>query len=123
MFKKINDFMNDNDRGPGHGIAQGMFYGFVFLGFSFFIPFYAAVILCVINHCRVLYQELIVENWRSRPKTGDFWYDILFRPLQTDIVFLGFGYLGAVFYPLVLVVGLIVGYKRKNDWPIIIFWK
>ena len=33
-YKWWNDFMNSNDRGPGHGVMQGAFYGLFFLSFA-----------------------------------------------------------------------------------------
>lgn len=114
--------MNDNDRGPGHGVAQGLFYGFIFLIFSF-CSVYIALGVLLINHLRVAYQELVIEDWKSKPKTGDFWYDCIFRPLQTDATLLGFGYLPKEVWPLVVLVVFVLGFKKKNEWPLLLFWK
>ena len=132
MIQKLTDFMNDNDRGPGHGIMQGAIYGFVILFivklFGLFLPPFVAWIifgvLCLANHARVFYQEWIIEDWGNRDRTGkgDFWFDILFRPLQADVVGL-MGILQSWVWLIIVPVILLIGYKRKNDWPFLIFWK
>lgn len=125
LLQKINTFMN-SERGAGHGISQGMFYGVLFLAFAW-APLWFAVILMTVNHARVAVQELYIEGWlyhyKVRKAKGDFWFDCLFRPLQTDVVFLGFGYLPKEFWPLIVVLTLIVGFKKKNEWPLLMFWK
>src|SRR3990167_5825249 len=84
--------MNDSDRGPGHGITQGALYGLVFLSLEMFLsllfPLWAVgicwALLALLNHARALYQELVVEGWNKKAKAWDFWFDAIFRPLQSD---------------------------------------
>lgn len=121
MIEKINNFMNDPDRGAGHGIAQGLVYGIALLPLAT-LGWQACVLGCAINHLRVLYQELINEDWKSKPKTGDFWFDAVFRPLQSDAVLL-FGFMPQYMWLVISVFIVLLGIKKKNDWPLLIFWK
>lgn len=122
LVKPLNDFANDPDRGIGHGITHGLYYGIIMLTFTPLLPWWGVVLVCAMNHVRVLYQELIVEGWKNRTKTGDFFYDILFRPLQADLVLL-LAYLPHIYLLALCPLILLVGYKKKNDWPVLIFWK
>lgn len=130
LLSALNDFMNDNDRGPGHGLMQGTVYGFVILTVASFLSLFfpswlvavTVVLLCVANHTRVLYQELEVEGWFFKNKTGDFWFDSIFRPLQTDIVSCLF-FFSPKYWFVILSIALLVGFKRKNEWPLFIFWR
>ena len=122
MLTYLKDLMNDSDRGPGHGLAQGMFWGFLFLPLSVF-SLKLAVTVVILNYTRVAYQELITENWKSKAKTGDFWYDCIFRPSQAAVVFLGIGYLPVELWGAVVLLALVVGFKKKNEWPLLIFWR
>lgn len=85
-FLAIMNFMNDSDRGPGHGVMQGAFYGLILCCVAPFVPWWVIAVLCVLNHGRVLYGELVLEDWKSKAKTGDFWYDVAFRSAQTNII-------------------------------------
>lgn len=125
LIKKLNAFANDGDRGPGHGITQGAYYGFIFLPITT-LGVWPTLILSLLNHARVLYQEIWVEGWLGKysgsKEKGDFWFDCFMRPLQTDLVLLlGFlnGYHLLWLCPLIL----FIGYKKKNQWPGIFFWK
>ena len=122
ILTAINAFMNDNDRGPGHGIMQGAFYGLLFCIIGSFAPWYVVSGLCIINHIRAFYEEYFIEEWCHKPKAGDFWFDAFFRPLQTDIVSL-LPYVERRFWPVVILAAFLAGWKRKNDWPAILFWK
>lgn len=122
IINRLTLFANDPDRGPGHGITHGLYYGIIMLTFTPLLPWWGVAVLCAMNHARVAYQELIVEGWKNRPKTGDFVFDLFFRPLQSDlVVMLAYSpvYLWSVLCPLIL----LIGYKKKNDWPFFIFWK
>ena len=118
IIDTINTFANDPDRGFGHGISHGLIYGVAILIFTSFLPWYCALILCAANHLRVCYQELWVEHWWDKPKTRDFWYDILSRAIQTDLIaFLPF--IPKNWWWLVCLISLVVGYKTKTDRNII----
>ena len=117
--------MNDNDRGPGHGIAQGLFYGFIFMPLHAF-PWWVLVITLVLNHARVAYQEIKIEKWIQKyegsPYQGDFWYDTFMRPIQTDIVAC-MAFTPIPFWGIFVVAAIIAGFKKKNQWPLIVWWK
>jgi hypothetical protein len=119
-FKPINDFMNDSDRGAGHGVGYGVFYAFVLLPFGYF-P-WVLVGLLLVNHVRCAFQELVVEQWKDKSKTPDFWYDSIYRPLQTDIVCLGLVWLPVYLWWAVVVCALLVGIKKADDKPLI-WWR
>lgn len=121
MIGKINDFMNDPDRGAGHGIAQGLIYGIVLLPLAA-LGFIPALVAMAANHVRVLYQELVNEDWKSKPKTGDFWFDAICRPLQTDLVVL-IGFVPKYLWVFLCLFIVIVGIKKKNEWPLVVFSK
>lgn len=116
------DFMNDSDRGPGHGVMQGAFYGLIFSCIAPFVPWWITAILCILNHGRVLYGELILENWQAKAKTGDFYFDAIFRPIQTDIISC-MAYVPRSYWPILLLAAFVAGWKRKNEWPAILWWK
>lgn len=121
-INNLTAFANDPDRGIGHGISHGLYYGIIMLAFTPILPWWGVVILCVMNHVRVLYQELVIEGWKMKPKVGDFWFDAFCRPCQSDlVVMLAYSpvYLWSVLCPLIL----LTGYKKKNDWPFFVFWK
>lgn len=120
LLKPLNDFMNDNDRGPGHGIAQGLFYGVLFLPFTTNIVLLISVLAA--NHLRVLYQELFIEGWSKKKKDGDFYYDAIFRPLQTDITVL-FGIVSSSYWFLIILGIIVTGFKKKSNWPLLMFWR
>jgi hypothetical protein len=124
MLDDINAFMNDNDRGPGHGIAQGLFYGFILLSLCVF-PGWVMALALIGNHIRVVYQELWIERWKDRRNAisyGDFWYDILMRPLQTDVVAC-MGFAPREYWLIFIVAAFIIGFKKKNEWPLVVWWK
>lgn len=122
IIDKLNSFANDPDRGIGHGITHGLYYGIIILTLTPVLPWWGVAIVCAMNHARVLYQELIVENWIVKKWTGDTWYDSAFRPLQTDLVVL-LAYLPHLYWLVLCPLILLIGFKKKNDWPAIIFWK
>ncbi len=121
FLKPLNDFVNDSDRGIGHGISHGLFYGLILIPLTSW-SVYAVIIALVANHTRVGVQELLVEEWMKRPKTGDLWFDLIFRPLQTDVFVLGIGYLPSRWWWAVALVCLAIGFKSKNDWPLLLSW-
>ena len=130
LLDTINDFMNDSDRGPGHGIMQGAFYGLIFLAvesiLALLLPFWAICIcwavLATANHVRVIYQENILEGWASKEKTFDYVFDVAFRPLQADAIS------ALIFIPSWawcpwIIFSILLGYKNKKDRPFFIFWR
>ena len=121
-FKVIMNFMNDSDRGPGHGIMQGAFYGLILCSIAPFVPWWVIAILCVLNHVRVLYGELEIEDWKSKTKTPDFYFDAIFRPAQTDIIsFLA--YVPQPYWSILFLAAFLAGWKLKSEWPAILWWK
>ena len=120
LFVTVNSFMNDPDRGPSHGITQGLFAG-MFLLAATFLPWYVVIALCVLNHARVAYQELVIEGWAKKPKEGDFYFDIALRPLQSDAL-VCLAYMPPEWWFLWCPFILLLGYKRPNGWPFFICW-
>lgn len=120
MIARINAFMNDPDKGPGHAHGNGLFYGVILLAFTPF-PLWILITAMAANHLRVLYQELFIEGWANKPKLADFWYDSLFRPAVSDLVAI-IPFVPMKYLPLLSLAILIVGYKAKNDWPLLISW-
>lgn len=121
-IKQINEFVLDPDRGTGHGISLGMFFGVLFLPVAA-LGLAPALIIMAINHIRVAYQELFIEGWKDKKKEPDFYYDCFFRPLQTDVVLL-FALTPHCYWGIVTVLALVVGFKMKNQWPLLLgFWR
>jgi len=116
----MNRFMNDPDRGPSHGVTQGLFAGLLLLAATF-LPIYIVITLCVLNHCRILYQELIIEGWAKKPKEPDFYFDTFFRPAQSDAL-VALAYLPPFWWFLWCPFILLLGYKTHSDKPFLIQW-
>ena len=124
LLKPLNGFMNDKDRGIGHGLSHGIFYGFMLMPLCG-LPWWVMALALIGNHARVIYQEWEVEQWVQKEGGawyhGDFWYDIYMRPLQTDVVAcMGFASIG--YWWIFVIAAVIIGIKKKNDWPLLMFW-
>jgi hypothetical protein len=119
---QINQFILDPDRGTGHGIALGMFFGVCLLPVTA-LGIWVTLLFAIVNHLRVAYQEFYVEGWRHKAKEPDFYYDCFFRPLQTDVVLL-FGLTPQPYWGIITMLALVVGFKMKNEWPLLLgFWR
>lgn len=139
MFKKIKDsiqnfinnkiqpYMNDNDRGPGHAIGNSLFYGCAILCLAPYLHWGFVLALLLANHWRCYHQEWNVEGWkhkwRNNPDIGDLIYDMIFRPLATDAFVIIFGYLNPKFWVFGCVLIFLLAWKKKNGWPFFTFKK
>ena len=128
LLDSINGFMNDSDRGPGHAIGNSLLYGLIILSVAVFIPMWATLILLALNHGRVFYQEWVAEGWKDKVRIkpadiGDFYYDALMRPLATDAFVLWFLLMPPKTWIIGVAVTFLIAFKRKNQWPLLIFWK
>lgn len=118
--------MNDSDRGPGHAIGNSLIYGIAILPLTKLVPWWVVLIVLVLNHYRVFYQEWFLEGWKSKMNSdhvGDFYYDSLMRPLATTAFVLMFGYLPAESWFAGSIITFLISYKRSNQWPLLFFWK
>ena len=124
--KEFEDYLNDGDRGPGHGIGNSLFWGFVICSIAIYFPWYVCVVLLIANHVRTFHQEWFIEEWRFKYKTaadrGDFWYDAFFRPAATDFIVVGVCFFYN-FLPVFFILAVVFGWKKRNQWPLVIFWK
>lgn len=129
IIATMTAFMN-SERGGGHGITQGLFYGLIFLSIesllATMLPLSAVgvcwFVLAAANHARCLYEENIVEGWRYKPKTWDYWFDAYFRGFQSDAMS-ALIFIPKSFWCPWLVFTLLLGYQKKDEKPFFLSWR
>lgn len=120
-FTTFNAFLNNPTRGPGHGHGNALFYGVILLALAP-LPLWCLITAMCLNHGRVLYQELIIEGWAKKPKSGDYFYDAFFRPATSHLVAI-LPHVPIKFWPLLSLAILLMGYQSPNEWPWVLHWR